>query len=186
MHIRVFSMVVTVAFILPALTAGHAQTFSVIYNFGTNSGDPLDPQASGVIAQGRDGNLYSAAVGGTGAGTVFKITPQGTLSVIYDFDGAHGYSPVSGLTLSTDGNFYGATLLGGTSDEGTLFKITADGTLPSHNQKPGNIPSVPQVFPTSLARAGPLLLQQTIDVKIRLRADVDLSIRNCGYREGRG
>ena len=124
MHIRLRSLVMTVALLLAALTAGYAQTFSVLYDFGTQAGDPLSPQASGVIAQGRDGNLYSTAVGGTGAGAVFKITPQGTLSVIYNFD---GYSPVSGLTLGTDGNFYGATLLGGASDEGTLFKITPDG-----------------------------------------------------------
>ena len=126
--IPTFSIVVMVALMAALASLGHAQTFSVMYDFGTNPGDPLDPQASGVIAQGRDGNLYSTAVGGTGAGAVFKITPQGTLSVIYDFNGAHGYSPISGLTLGTDGNFYGATLLGGTSDEGTLFKITPDGT----------------------------------------------------------
>jgi uncharacterized repeat protein (TIGR03803 family) len=122
-------MPVTIAFILAAMTAGHAQTFSVVYNFGTNSGDPLAPQASGIIAQGRDGNLYSTAVGGTGAGTVFKFTPQGALSVIHDFKGTDGSTPTSGLTLGTDGNFYGATSLGGKSDEGTLFKITPEGTL---------------------------------------------------------
>jgi uncharacterized repeat protein (TIGR03803 family) len=127
MNIRLCSLVMTVALLLAAQTAGYAQTFSVVYDFGTQAGDPLFPQASGVIAQGRDGNLYSTAVGGMGSGAVFKITPKGTLSVIYDFNGAHGYSPVSGLTLGTDGNFYGATLLGGASDEGTLFKITPNG-----------------------------------------------------------
>jgi hypothetical protein len=38
-----------------------AQTFSVLYNFGTNSGDPLNPGTTGATAQGRDGNLYSTA-----------------------------------------------------------------------------------------------------------------------------
>src|ERR1700685_1144348 len=98
MHIRLCSLVMIVALVLALLTAGYAQTFSVVYDFGTQTGDPLDPQASGGIAQGRDGNLDSTADGGTGAGTVFKITPQGMLSVIYDFNGTDGSSPVSGLT----------------------------------------------------------------------------------------
>ena len=37
-------------------TVAHAQTFSVMYNFGSKSGDPLEPTQS-VVAQGRDGNL---------------------------------------------------------------------------------------------------------------------------------
>jgi hypothetical protein len=48
--------------VLAGLTsAAHAQTFSVLYNFGSNSGDPRDPQFEGIVAQGRDGNLYSSA-----------------------------------------------------------------------------------------------------------------------------
>jgi hypothetical protein len=44
-----------------AITPAHAQTYSVLYNFGSKSGDPTGPQYSGIIAQGRDGNLYSTA-----------------------------------------------------------------------------------------------------------------------------
>ena len=40
-------------------TAGYAQTYPVLYNFGTNSGDPQYPFFSGIVAQGRDGNMYS-------------------------------------------------------------------------------------------------------------------------------
>jgi hypothetical protein len=32
----------------------HSQTYTVLYNFGTNSGDPIEPQYAGVITQGRD------------------------------------------------------------------------------------------------------------------------------------
>jgi hypothetical protein len=40
------------------VAASHAQTFSVLYDFGaTNS--PMNPSYEGIIAQGRDGNLYS-------------------------------------------------------------------------------------------------------------------------------
>ena len=54
----------------------HAQTFSVLYNFGINLGDPAHAPYSGLFAQGRDGNLYSTLVGGgTGnGGAVFKIS----------------------------------------------------------------------------------------------------------------
>jgi uncharacterized repeat protein (TIGR03803 family) len=107
----------------------HSQTYTVLYNFGTNSGDPIEPQYAGVIAQGRDGNLYSSAIGGTtGAGAMFKITPGGKLTVQHSFDYSDAV-PFSGLTLGTDGNFYGGTNNGGTSSLGTVFKVTPRGTV---------------------------------------------------------
>ena len=111
-------------------TSAHAQTYTDLYNFGSASGDPLSPQYSGIVAQGRDGNLYSTTpAGGTGnLGTVFKITAGGAVSVLYSFDGTHGKVPYSGLTLGTDGNFYGTTSLGGSADIGVIFKITPTGT----------------------------------------------------------
>jgi uncharacterized repeat protein (TIGR03803 family) len=59
---------------------------------------------------------------------MFKITPGGTLTVQYSFDSTTRM-PESGLTLSTDGDFYGTTLNGGAADFGTVFKITPGGTL---------------------------------------------------------
>jgi uncharacterized repeat protein (TIGR03803 family) len=114
--------------ILGATAVAHAQTFSVKYNFGTNTGEPNNPQYEGIITQGRDGNLYSTAPGGgIGSGAMFKITPTGKLTVQHSFDA--GSTPYSGLTLGTDGNFYGTTYSGGTSRLGTIFKITPSGTL---------------------------------------------------------
>jgi uncharacterized repeat protein (TIGR03803 family) len=108
----------------------------VLYNFGQNAGDPLNPQAPGVLAQGLDGSLFSTTpTGGTHTcgsqtcGTVFRMALNGTLTVLYDFDGTHGSNPFSGLTLGTDGNFYGTTAAGGTSSLGTVFKITPSGML---------------------------------------------------------
>jgi uncharacterized repeat protein (TIGR03803 family) len=119
-----------VALAINVVSVAEAQTFSVVYNFGTNSNDPQDLNNPGIIAQGRDGNLYSTGgLGGTGLGAAFKITPQGTLNVQYDFDGAHGAYPVSGLTLGLDGAFYGTTETGGATGHGTVFKITADQSL---------------------------------------------------------
>ena len=78
-------------------TSAHAQTYTDLYNFGSASGDPLSPQYSGIVAQGRDGNLYSTTpAGGTGnLGTVFKITAGGAVSVLYSFDGTHGKVPTA-------------------------------------------------------------------------------------------
>jgi uncharacterized repeat protein (TIGR03803 family) len=144
-----FGVAVSVLVIAASLAA-NAQ-YSVLYNFGTNSGDPYQPQYSGIIAQGRDGNLYTTTDGG-GAnfyGAVLQITPAGTLKVMYSFDFTHGEAPGSGLTLGTDGNFYGTTYLGGTSSVGNVFKITSSGTLTVlynfTNGSDGGSPNAPPV-----------------------------------------
>jgi len=62
-------------------------------------------------------------------GTVFKITPGGTLTTLHLFDSTDGGWPLSGVIQGTDGNFYGTTVLGGANGAGTLFKITPGGTL---------------------------------------------------------
>jgi uncharacterized repeat protein (TIGR03803 family) len=111
--------------------AAHAQSFSVLYNFGGKSGDPLEPSFEGIIAQGRNGSLYSTSPygGAANSGTVFKITPAGKLTVLYNFDGTLECLPLSGLTLGTDGNFYGTTEGCGTTMLGTIFKITPGGSF---------------------------------------------------------
>ena len=119
-------------FVLSAIAA-HAQTYTVLDNLGNTNTDPMQPQWVGVIAQGRDANLYSTTQAG-GAffsghqyGTVFSFTPSGALSTLHSFDNTNGGKPNSGLTLGTDGNFYGTTTIGG-SGYGTIFKITPSGT----------------------------------------------------------
>ena len=95
-------------------TAASAQTFSVTYNFGTKAGEPAAPEY-GPLAQGRDGNIYGTAASGSvdGRGGVFKLTPAGKLTVLYSFTGgSDGDIPLGGLTLGTDGNFYGTTMQG--------------------------------------------------------------------------
>jgi len=129
--LAIAALVVAVTFTTTAV----AQTYSAIYEFGNKTGDPANPQYSGIIAQGRDGDLYSTTPDGGSScsfcGTVFKITPLGTLSVVYNFNDTTGagYAPLGGLTLGTDGNFYGTTQVLGQFRLGTVFKITASGTL---------------------------------------------------------
>jgi uncharacterized repeat protein (TIGR03803 family) len=117
---------------------------TALYSFcsQTNCTDGSDPVAG--LIQAVDGNLYGTATGG-GAnerGTVFKITPSGTLTTIYSFcaqtDCADGSIPFAGLVQAADGNFYGTTEVGGRGSSpscgnsagcGTVFKLTPSGTL---------------------------------------------------------
>jgi uncharacterized repeat protein (TIGR03803 family) len=123
-------IILAFACFLMLVSSADAQ-LTLLYNFGTHAGDPAHPNYPGFVVQGRDGNLYSTSNdGGTdNAGTVFKITPAGQVSVLYSFDGVTGALPSSGLTLGTDGNFYGTTFENGPSNYGTVFKITAEGKL---------------------------------------------------------
>jgi uncharacterized repeat protein (TIGR03803 family) len=116
-----------------AAIASPAQTFTEIHAFDHTDG----AQPFGTLVQGLDGNFYGTTRNGNGqnqcldgCGEVFKVTPEGTLTVLHSFDKADGSYPMAGLVLGTDGNFYGGTS-GGNSEGalGTLFKITPDGTL---------------------------------------------------------
>jgi uncharacterized repeat protein (TIGR03803 family) len=123
--------------------------FSVLYNLGSNSGDPAFPTWPGIIAEGRDGNLYSTAPFALGGinGAVFNVTPSGTLTVLATF--ASGGAPQSGLTLGTDGNFYGTTFGCSVGSDGTIFKVTAGGTLstlyPFTGGTDGKCPTAPPI-----------------------------------------
>ncbi len=132
-------------------TAAPAQTLTVLHNFGTQSGDPLDP-VLGYWAQGRDGNLYSTAPtgGAHGDGAVFSFSVStGLVTVLHSFAGTDGSAPYSGLTLGTDGNFYGTTSAGGEYGAGTVFQITPAGTFTTlynfTNGSDGGTPIAPPV-----------------------------------------
>jgi len=89
----------------------------------------------GSLVQGIDGDLYgtSRQGGPNAAGNVFKVSPSGLVTDLYDFcsqpNCADGQAPVAGLVQATDGNFYGTTSLGGNQNAGTVFKITPQGEL---------------------------------------------------------
>jgi uncharacterized repeat protein (TIGR03803 family) len=126
--------VVTLTLALAASAPLQAQTYSVLYNFspGTKPGDPQNPQSTGQIAQGRDGNLWTTtpAGGSFGGGAAFYVTPSGgAVNVIDNFNSPSGVAPYSGLVLGTDGDFYASAESGGTFGQGTLFKITSTGAL---------------------------------------------------------
>jgi uncharacterized repeat protein (TIGR03803 family) len=102
-----------------------------LYSFcaKSNCADGAYPQS---LVQATDGNLYGTTDQGGGSssdGTVFKITPDGTLTTLHSFDGADGALPQAGLIQATDGNFYGTTSGGGANGGGTVFKISPGGAF---------------------------------------------------------
>jgi uncharacterized repeat protein (TIGR03803 family) len=126
-----------------------AGKLSTLYSFCSQAGctDGEYPEAG--LIQGTDGNLYGEAVNGGafgggcgsyGCGTLFKITPQGTLTTLYTFcvqpndNCTDGELPIGGLIQGTDGSFYGTTASGGNSETcangcGTVFRLTTEGVL---------------------------------------------------------
>jgi len=85
-----------------------------------------------VHFQAADGNLYgTTATGGTARiGAIFRQTLDGTFTIVHSFAGGagDGAAPTK-LIEGTDGNFYGITTKGGTSDLGTLYRITPAGEM---------------------------------------------------------
>jgi len=79
------------------------------------------------------GNLYGTTSGGGSgnSGTLFKLTPTGTLTILHNFCNycaGDGQVPQSGVTFDKKGNLYGTTQVGGTYTYGTLYEVTASGT----------------------------------------------------------
>jgi uncharacterized repeat protein (TIGR03803 family) len=117
---------------------------------GTNGSYPVAP-----LVQGSDGNFYgTTAYGGTNGnnGTVFQMTPAGTLTTLVSFNSTNGSYPAAGLVQGSDGNFYGTTLAGGASGIGTVFQMTPAGlltTLVSFNNSDGAAPLVALVQGTN-------------------------------------
>lgn len=126
-------------------------TESTLYTFCTSqqaNGDCVGGfQPDGVLVEGSDGNFYGTTVAGGsgtyGAGTIFKITPAGTLTTLYNFCSqggstcSDGYGPEAGLVQGSDGNFYGATTWGGSACPdntstvpgcGVIYELTPSGT----------------------------------------------------------
>jgi uncharacterized repeat protein (TIGR03803 family) len=143
-------VVMTLMLCLASLVSSSAQTLTTLYSF---SGPPDGAGPSGSLIQAKDGNFYGITGGGgpncgvDGCGTVFKITPSGTLTTLYNFcslpNCADGFFPFAGLIQASDDNFYGTASAGGANGMGTVFQITASGTLTTLHSFDGSDGSSP-------------------------------------------
>ncbi len=124
------SLAIAALMMLATPISSRAQFTTLVSFTGANGNLPFMEN----LVQGKNGSLYGTTTyGGTsGNGTIFKVTPTGTLTTIYNFANTpDGANPDAGLVLGTDGKFYGTTYQGGTSGLGTVFKITSLGTFTS-------------------------------------------------------
>jgi uncharacterized repeat protein (TIGR03803 family) len=100
-------------------------TFTTLAKFNQSNGS--NPYFVSLV-QGTNGNLYgTTGTGGNGFGTVFEISPAGTIAVLHKFDYSDGAVPLGGLVQASNGNFYGTALEGGSANSGTIFEITPAG-----------------------------------------------------------
>lgn len=90
---------------------------------------PSNPRSK--LLQASDGDLYGTTSGNdyNTYGTVFKMTPGGTLTNLVNFNNTNGRDPNGVLVQASDGNIYGTTMSGGTTDKGTVFKLSLGGKL---------------------------------------------------------
>jgi uncharacterized repeat protein (TIGR03803 family) len=134
----------TMLWVLFPICLAEANSFSTIFTF-----PPGKLQASKLI-QGSDGNFYGTTrMGGAHfKGSIFKVTPAGVVTSLYDFTGhSNGAFPSGGVVEGLDGNFYGSTTSDLPASSGTIFKITPGGVLTTiyhfsgNTQGDGNDPS---------------------------------------------
>jgi uncharacterized repeat protein (TIGR03803 family) len=123
------------ALIISAVTYLGAQTETVLHSFAGAITDGNGP--TGTLIQDANGNLYGTTHNGgvSNVGTVFKITPSGTETVLYSFCPSYptcpdGEYPSGNLVLDGNGNLYGTTSNGGSSQGagyGVVFEVAPDG-----------------------------------------------------------
>ncbi len=101
---------------------------SVLYSF-TGGADGAYP--IGGLVFDSAGNLYGTTsedgAAGCNCGTIFRVstptgTGQATVSVVHQFHGPDGAYAYTGLARDAAGNFYGTTVIGGTDDDGVIYK----------------------------------------------------------------
>src|ERR1035438_2962937 len=98
----------------------NAQTFSNLANFTADTGDP-----DKIIAQGADGNFYGTTENGQGAygnGSIFRVTPDGTVTTVYSFGSNGPGGNKGGLIPARDGNLYGTTY-------SAFYRLTTGGAV---------------------------------------------------------
>jgi uncharacterized repeat protein (TIGR03803 family) len=125
-------------------STGHGAVFRItpagrlttLYGFCTQTGCADGAYPAAGLVEGADRNFYGTTTqggsdscgGSNGCGTVFQITKGGELTTLHSFVGqpTDGATPLGGLVQGTDGNFFGTTSLGGSSNAGTVFRLSEE------------------------------------------------------------
>jgi uncharacterized repeat protein (TIGR03803 family) len=125
-------------------------TLTTLYSFCSKTGCTDGALPNAGLVQATDGNFYGTTNSGgipvadTDYGTVFKISPEGTLTTLHSFSYTDGGQPDGALIQASDGNLYGTTSEGGPNLYGTVFQITLPGgtltTLNSFSNTDGAVP----------------------------------------------
>jgi uncharacterized repeat protein (TIGR03803 family) len=118
---------------------------TVLYTFqgGTDGAYP-----TGTVIRDAAGNLFGTTFAGgggnctsAGCGTVYKLAPDGTETILHAFQGGKdGLLPQNGVVADGAGNLYGTTAYGGSENEGTVFEVMPGGVesvLYSFNEEGG-------------------------------------------------
>jgi uncharacterized repeat protein (TIGR03803 family) len=148
----IFAVVIATAQSISLTSASAQSTYEVLTDFSTTS--VRSPNAAVVRAS--DGNYYGTSATGGGAGDIFKMTPDGTVTVLHSFDGIDGYQPLAALVEGSDGDLYGTTAGGTATNQGTIFKITKSGDFTLlHSIAPRD--PVLECYPEGFQLTAPLL-----------------------------
>jgi uncharacterized repeat protein (TIGR03803 family) len=149
--VRTLSLKTAVTLIATFLIVTHcapfasAQTFTLLHSFPSSTNDGANPL--GNIAVDAKGNVYGITeAGGIGGGAVFKVSANGTETILdtpccYDGQGFYG-----GLIRDTKGNLYTVTQEGGTDGYGAVIEVAGNGTetvLYNFNGQNGNFSLAP-------------------------------------------
>ena len=141
-------------------------TLTTLYSF-CSQGACTDGENPSGLVQATNGDLYgTTSHGGAfgngcapyGCGTVFKITPSGTLTTLYTFCSqsgcTDGETPETGLVQATNGDLYGTTFYGGAYNGGTIFRLSVGlGPFVETQPSSGNVGAAVNILGTDLTGA---------------------------------
>jgi len=111
--------------------SGTGPAYKRLHSFGVE-GKPDGFGPYGALVQGPDGNFYGTTFYGGRSparcrcvigGTVYRMAPNGLVSVLHTFFGDDGLAPSGGLAPGSDGAFYGLTDGGGDYGGGVAYRI---------------------------------------------------------------
>jgi uncharacterized repeat protein (TIGR03803 family) len=128
-----------------------AGSYEILHLFtgAAKTGDGENPTAGLTFAS--NGDFYGTTEfgGASGYGTVFKMSPAGTVTVLHSFadNDPNGQQPIGALVQSSDGDLYGTCYAGGANGWGTVFRISLSGTfhkLYDFSQATGNVGNLPK------------------------------------------